>query len=139
MKLTEDEAQAMLDQLSEHYGVRVAKVSDVCNALYEWARIMRESGYLPEIDKALGPLHIPLMKSNLAHRLVYLGEPVRTEPCPIHKGHWSGCVFFEDACPHCMSGSNVTGWCAPEGGAKPDTNPTIIPVVLKSDGTVEKS
>jgi hypothetical protein len=53
-----------------------------------------------------------IRKSNLLSRLIYAGEPVRTKPCPVHKGRWSGCTLPEDTkCDGaCMHGSNVTGW-----------------------------
>jgi hypothetical protein len=113
--LTEDQAQAMLEQLTRHYNERVARASDHCSALLEWVRIIEASGYAPEVEKAWTRIHITLLKSNLAARLVYGGERPRTIPCPIHKGHWSGCVWGDNACPEgCMWGDNVTGWlCDP--------------------------
>jgi hypothetical protein len=50
-----------------------------------------------------------LQKSNLLWRLIYRGQPLRTEMCPLHQGQWSGCAW--DPCPHgCSDGNNVTGW-----------------------------
>lgn len=129
--LTKEQAEAMLAKLSEHYGQRVAPVGDVCRALTTWVKVMEESGYAPHVAEAWRSVSLTLYKSNLAHRLVYLGEPVRTEPCPKHKGHWSGCVFFTDEPCECMSGSNVTGWLPPPGGAAPDPHPPIFGVIAR--------
>lgn len=121
----------MLDALTAYYGQRVAPAQDHCRALLEWVRVMDESGYAPQVKEAWNSIYVTLMKSNLAHRLVYLGEEVRTEPCPTHKGHWSGCRFFDDDQCECMSGSNVTGWLPPPEGAKPDTMPAVFGVYAK--------
>ena len=127
--LTAEEAQAMLDRLTAHFGERVAPASAHCSALLEWVRVMGESGYARHVAEAWGKVQLTLVKSNLAHRLVYLGEPVRTEPCPKHQGRWSGCRFFDDERCECMSGSNVTGWLPPPGGAKDDTRPALMGVI----------
>ena len=101
-----------LAALEKHYHEPVRPVSEYCHALDEWARVMRESGYDTESADAWGRIRgLPLMKSNLAARLVYGKEAVRSRPCPIHKGRWSGCVWGEQMCAEgCMFGSNVTGW-----------------------------
>lgn len=128
-ELTPERAEELLAELSAYYGERVTTASMHCAALREWVRVMGESGYAPHVAEAFNSVYLNLMKSNLAHRLVYLGEPVRTEPCPKHKGHWSGCRFFDDDPCECMSGSNVTGWLPPPGGAKADTRPALMGVV----------
>jgi hypothetical protein len=56
-----------------------------------------------------------IAKSNLLYRLLYLGERLRTEPCPRHRGVWSG---YKDSAPFCdcqylesgTVGFDVTGW-----------------------------
>jgi hypothetical protein len=53
-----------------------------------------------------------IRKSNLLARLLYGAQEIRTTPCPIHKGVWSGCMWPDDPkdmCA-CMDGCNVTGW-----------------------------
>lgn len=56
-----------------------------------------------------GQYSIDLAKSCLLDRLIYAQEPLRTRPCPQHKGRWSGCAMKQ--CPHgCNFGSNITGW-----------------------------
>lgn len=47
-------------------------------------------------------------KSNALARLIYGDQPLRSTPCPTHKGRWSGCEFGK-VC-ECQDGSDVTGW-----------------------------
>ena len=51
-----------------------------------------------------------IRKSCLLDRLLYLGEPLRTKPCPDHPGQWWGCSPYK--CPHgCDTGCGcLTGW-----------------------------
>ena len=51
-------------------------------------------------------LGLSIRKSCLLHRLVYLGEPLRTKKCPEHKGVWSGLAPVP--CPH---GCDTTCGC----------------------------
>ena len=58
---------------------------------------------------------LQIRKSNLLHRLIYMGESLRKEPCPVHQGKWSGCKWEDDncACQGLQRGgfaSDVTGW-----------------------------
>lgn len=102
----------------------------VCPALFTWFRVMSElsdedfaraQGHLngpvrPQDVMAKLPLWI--QKSNLLARLIYDGEELRTEQCPVHKGHWSGCQWGYPPCDcqkvmsdgHVGYDSNVTGW-----------------------------
>lgn len=110
------EAHALL---AVHYGEEVLPVGQVCQALAVYARTLREQGedgpFPPDVAQAIrehGEVAVTFArKSNLLFRLLYLGEPVRREPCPEHGGHWSGCQ--PEPCPHgCSSGRDVTGWLA---------------------------
>lgn len=125
--LTSEQATRMLAVLSNHYGERVAPASHHCSALLEWARVMRESGYAPSVEVDYGHIRMLLMKSNLASRLIYGGENVRTRRCPVHEGTWSGCRWGSGMCEEgCMDGSNVTGWLVPTHGFEPmETNTDI--------------
>lgn len=59
-------------------------------------------------------LALDIEKSCLLDRLIYGGEELREEPCPLHHGRWSGCT--PDPCPAgCSYGDNVTGWIARVG------------------------
>jgi hypothetical protein len=119
-KLTDGQADALLAKLSAHYGEPVKPISQYCRAFRVWQKAI-EDACLQETNEGtklsfqtmlrdIQETALHVAKSNLLWRLLYLGEGLRIDPCPIHKGHWSGCVWDEDACPHCMSGSNVTGW-----------------------------
>jgi hypothetical protein len=108
-----EEAHEVMHKLTEYLGERVCTASEHCRALMDWVETIQASGYDPRVGEAWSMIYLPLMKSNLAARLVYGGEKVRTEPCPKHKGRWSGCQWGSGACTEgCMSGSNVTGWLA---------------------------
>jgi len=86
----------------------VVAIQTLCDALVAWAAA--------EPRGTSHPTGLDIRKSCLLSRLIYAGEPLRTRPCPIHKGRWSGCF---DVCPAgCNFGVNVTGWL-PE--AAPDT------------------
>lgn len=57
-------------------------------------------------------LRLRITKSCLLKRLLYIGEPLRTVPCPVHKGRWQGC--FMEPCPHgCDTCGCTTGWLPP--------------------------
>lgn len=53
-------------------------------------------------------IDLAIRKSCLLDRLIYGGETLRTEVCPVHKGHWSGCS--PAPCPICRHGVCITGW-----------------------------
>jgi len=119
-KWTEEEAKDLLDKLSLFYGEPVKPISQYCRAFRTWQGAV-EAAAERESDPALKTsfegmvrdirsVSVHVGKSNLLARLLYAGEELRTEPCPIHKGRWSGCVWGDGRCPHCMSGDSVTGW-----------------------------
>lgn len=110
-------------KLAEYYKEPVRPISFYCNQFILWRRAILDALERGDFDwddytkerwqkvvSALNEVEIPIRKSNLLWRLLYGGEDLRTEQCPIHKGHWSGCKFGGDACPHCMYGYDVTGW-----------------------------
>lgn len=113
-KLTEEQAQEMLVKLTKHYNQPVLPISKYCNAFRTWfdcmadAQIDTDNKSTSEFFRYLG---VDISKSNLLYRLIYLGEELRTEKCPEHKGHWSG-ISFDNPCPHgCdVSDGNITGW-----------------------------
>jgi hypothetical protein len=122
-KLPEEQVQTMLAQLREHFGQPVMPIGVYCEGFRNWVRaiemaVERTTGGRQENHKnmlrRIEAVRLDVTKSNLLYRLLYLGETFRTEPCPVHKGEWSGCVGPEQACPHCMSGINVTGWVKAE-------------------------
>lgn len=124
-KLSKQEVKEMLDKLSKHFEEPVMPVSKYCNAISTWFRCI-ENNYQEQlilfkennihesefIDFPWAPhlqnIETAIRKSNLLFRLIYAGEELRTEKCPIHQGHWSGCK--ENACELCSCGYDVTGW-----------------------------
>ena len=123
--MTNEEADKMLVELSEHFHERVAPVSRYCDALLTWRDVMKDHN--PELHEAIQTVCAHLGKSNLAARLVYGGQPLRTEKCPVHKGHWSGCVWhekLEDYCA-CADGANVTGWLPGKDNAMTEPKPNL--------------
>lgn len=123
-KWTEEEARDLLAKLSLYYDEPVKPISEYCRAFRVWQEAIEDAslretnpGLKESFEAMAGNLRatsLYVSKSNLLSRLLYCGEELRTEPCPVHKGHWAGCVWGEHRCPHCMSGDNVTGWVAPK-------------------------
>ena len=113
-KYTKETVEALLKDLSDHFKEPVMPIGRYCDALRTWQRVNVESGNpdRKRITDATSIVFLAIAKSNLLARLLYDNEPLRTEKCPIHKGVWSGCTWGDSACPHCMSGANVTGWIA---------------------------
>ena len=112
--MTRQQAEHMLHTLSEHYGEPVMPISRYCQALETWGHAVaanhsNEGDELHHIAVVVGPVTLAIRKSNLLARLIYDGQKLRSQPCPVHKGHWSGCVFEDPGCG-CVSGGNVTGW-----------------------------
>lgn len=93
--------------------------SQFCDALRTWARLVSEPKPGEDEDAkrerqqfaaAWGTVELAITKSCLLDRLIYCGDVVRTEPCPVHKGHWSG--ISATPCQYCgvsPCGCN-TGW-----------------------------
>jgi hypothetical protein len=119
-RFTTEQVQAMMEVLEQHFHQPVLPVERYCEALRAWANAVEEAverdptnEELKGKNERIRAVRLDISKSNMLYRLLYLGEPVRTEMCPVHKGRWSGCVGPEQECPHCMSGSDVTGWKVP--------------------------
>lgn len=64
------------------------------------------------ISDSVGDVFLQIGKSNLLARLLYVGEKLRTQMCPEHKGKWSGVEFSDTRCPH---GCQLTGWIQEPG------------------------
>ena len=92
-------------------GDPIRPVSEYCKAFDTWARVISESDdkQLQEIAENSFAIRLAISKSNLLYRLIYLGEDLRTEKCPIHKGTWSGYGNCQND-PPCNSGLDITGW-----------------------------
>lgn len=109
-------------QLAQHYGEPVRPVSAYCEAFEQWFDIIRTTALARAKDdplRTLGEalngvaftLPLAIRKSSLLWRLIYGGEPLRTERCPTHWGVWSGLPSFGNDCE-----CDLTGWL-------PQTNP----------------
>lgn len=129
-KTTDEEIDRFQAELEK--GVPVMPVTFFCNFLKDWHRLSLEScpeGETEEEKKEFDRrkerydeirlIFIDIQKSNLLWRLIYAGEPVRTTPCPVHKGRWSGCNPPEETGCNgaCIFEGNVTGWL-PNGPEK---------------------
>lgn len=68
----------------------------------EWRKKFQESWQF--IRLAIG-------KSCLLDRMMYGGETLRKDPCPVHKGRWSGCSADPqpEGC-NCRHDICITGW-----------------------------
>lgn len=89
--------------------------ADKSHSYWFYRELERHIENWQQTQSALNSLYLPIVKSNFLARHVYGSEPLRTVECPEHKGHWSGCVWGDQACEYgCMYGSNVTGWLPDE-------------------------
>jgi len=123
-KTTDVEIDRFLEEVKS--GIPVMPVTFFCNFLKKWGELCGtpyptenfegENQKRRETYDAARLLFIDIQKSNLLWRLIYAGEPVREEPCLVHKGRWSGCMSAEDTgCKGaCMFEGNVTGWLPKE-------------------------
>lgn len=58
-----------------------------------------------------GFISLAIRKSCLLDRLIYGGEKLRKETCPVHKGRWSGCsIDPQSAGCDCRHDICITGW-----------------------------
>lgn len=146
-KLTDEQAEEMLKRLSKHYRSPVMPLSKYCNALRTWANTlerkaraemqeMKAKGKLDTLDKErlyrgsdfrfyLDSAMLNIRKSNMLYRLLYLGQKLRTEECPTHKGRW-GDIFSGCEC-------GGTGWL-PHEDDKGEWTQGVQLVTLKAVG-----
>jgi hypothetical protein len=126
-KTTEDETKRFMEEYKA--GTPVMPVSFFCDFLEEWADaygepLRREETHEGEADQrrrfvdGIRHVFLQIRKSNLLWRTIYRGERLRTEPCPEHRGRWSGCALPEetDCKGACSFGGNVTGWLPTKEG-----------------------
>lgn len=120
--LTASEVEELTRILTRHHNEPVMPVSRYCDAFSKWAgalaeRATRETdgdkhfrdANLDAIAKLALTIELAIRKSNLLYRLIYAGQPIRTQMCPIHKGHWSGYGHGGHPC-ECQDGYDITGW-----------------------------
>lgn len=73
-------------------------------------------GERPEEDAAgVRDLDLAIRKSCLLSRLIYEREPLRTVPCPKHRGRWAGIHWPGEGCEYGCVGpcGCTTGWLPP--------------------------
>lgn len=89
------EKQNELDALTEYFGEIVAPLSVVCDAIVDWARCIQQGDteHGKEYTQHLDHIIMDIRKSGLMNRLVYWGEKVRTEKCPVHQGKMDTCLW----------------------------------------------
>lgn len=126
-KLDDETVARMLADLSAHFGEPVMPASRFCGKMRAWFRAVHDgaarekaeqhwSNSLQALSGAIYAVDLAITKSACLARLIYGGEDIRTEQCPVHKGRWSGCAWRSPECATseypdgCMDGSNVTGW-----------------------------
>jgi len=91
-----------------------------CNAMDAWAgACMTElptddedkKKWRKEFREAWSLIRLAIRKSCLLDRLIYGGETLRTEICPVHLGRWSGCSMDpQPAGCNCRHDICLTGW-----------------------------
>lgn len=146
-KLSDDEVKDMLGRLARHFGEPVMPIGQYCAALRLWHSALTQKVERLQAAKDRGEktiaasavwgrdvettlrdardfadkvsfVFLQISKSNLLARLLYSGESLRSELCPVHQGFWSGCTWHDKdedncACQRMQDGSidsNVTGW-----------------------------
>ena len=89
-----------------------------CKAFYAWAEACEtplptdsesKKAWRKEFAEHWEFINRAIAKSCLLDRLIYGGETIRKELCPVHKGRWGGCVPKAPECG-CSHGSCITAW-----------------------------
>ena len=107
--MTDKEAYELLKKVEEHLGIPVRPVNLYCDAVFAWLDCAQE--YLATCGINVEALRMAIVKSAALNRFLYMGESVRTVPCPKHKGTWSGCHLSDQKPCECTSrDGNITGW-----------------------------
>lgn len=117
--------------------------SKFCKAMDAWAKACMTD--LPTDDEykkkwrekfrdAWGFIRLSIGKSCLLDRLIYGGETIRTEMCPVHQGHWSGCTDQKPppGC-NCYHGICVTGWQKNRGDVESENSGLAIMVEVPKE------
>lgn len=109
--MTNEEAEAMRKQLSDHLHSPVLSLHEFCTVFKEWLSVatpyLVKRGYLRDAEQASTLFYLAVGKSSLLGRMLYGREKVRTVPCPECKGEWSGC-FLKCPCGGCGWLPNTT-------------------------------
>lgn len=111
--LSSEDAEQLRKKLCEHHRDQVLTVGEFCSILRQWssvagvfiAEMMGRKRRSFEAEEPIKPfdaegIFLAASKSSLLGRMIYGKEKVRTQPCPTHKGVWSGC-FIDCVCGGC--------------------------------------
>lgn len=122
------QATRLLADLGRHFGEPVLPVSRYCAALRAWVKqieLLNEGeprlGHGARYHALLGRILVDIRKSNLLWRMIYAGEPLRTQPCPEHKGKHHGGYG-------CAHGCGESGWL-PEPTPPGDLEVVVLDLV----------
>ena len=110
------------------------RIDKFCRAMDTWAEVCQRElpsdceyrlQWRKEFAGHWGFIRLAILKSCLLDRLIYGGEKLRENMCPIHKGHWSGCnITGEEACD-CAHDACITGWLQNPDDPKSDASFTV--------------
>lgn len=112
------EKSGELQELREYFHEPVVPLSVVCDAITTWARAIEQGVRETPAERRqlqqgaayaeyIGRILIDIRKSGLLSRVIYNGEGVRTEKCPVHQGHMDCAQWVGLGDPTCCDGS---GW-----------------------------
>lgn len=131
--MTNEEALAMRAELEQHYGVPVMPVTQYCEAIWAWFRCIEERDGDKYYAPMLGGIRNDIQKSALLWRLIYRGEKLRVEQCPIHKGRWHGSIWCgPNVCEHNCDG---TGWLPLPGDEHKHGSPVFLAYAVSEKST----
>jgi|tagenome__1003787_1003787.scaffolds.fasta_scaffold17430749_1 hypothetical protein len=94
------------------------QIGEFCRAMDTWAKVYQQelpadTEHKRDGRKEFGEhwhfIRMAIAKSCLLDRLIYGGETLRKNICPVHKGRWSGCNVNGEQCG-CLHDTCITGW-----------------------------
>jgi hypothetical protein len=110
------------------------RIEQFCRAMDTWARVCQQESHDDSESKLQWRkdfsehwefIRLAIAKSCLLDRLIYGGEKLRVNQCPVHKGHWSGCDIDGTLTCGCGHDSCITGWLPNSGDPKLEASFTV--------------
>jgi hypothetical protein len=107
------------------------RINRFCEAMDTWAEVCQQElstdhEALRDWRKEFGEhwhfIRLSIAKSCLLDRLIYGGEQLRTEICPTHKGHWSGCNISGEKPCDCQHDTCFSGWLQNPGDPRSEAS-----------------
>lgn len=120
--------------------------SEFCKAMDAWAQACMtvlptddeiRIGWRKQFQEHWLFIRRSISKSCLLDRLLYGGEKIRTKICPVHKGHWSGCIPSDQITCGCDHGICITGWL--KNADDPESHNSALGIAVIDDKGVMKS